>query len=148
MPRFPLKKRVFLCFPALSRVIPHFSNILSLYIQGRDPDPIRTGVLQREDETEAQYAAFLRQDCAQFNQLMEPVLGRPADVLAYPYGRCSILSEILLAQEGFYTTVTTMPGQNTVIKGLPQTLRSMNRYDLEAMDLTGEELLDLLAGQG
>ena len=32
MPRFPLKKRVFLCFPALSRVIPHFSNILSLYI--------------------------------------------------------------------------------------------------------------------
>ena len=31
MPRFPLKKRVFLCFPALSRVIPHFSNILSLY---------------------------------------------------------------------------------------------------------------------
>lgn len=117
-------------------------------VQGRDPDPIRTGVLQREDETEAQYAAFLRQDCAQFNQLMEPVLGRPADVLAYPYGRCSVLSEILLAQEGFYTTVTTMPGGNTVIKGLPQTLRSMNRYDLETMDLTGEELLDLLAGQG
>ena len=54
----------------------------------------------------------------------------------------------MLAQEGFYTTVTTMPGGNTVIKGLPQTLRSMNRYDLETMDLTGEELLDLLAGQG
>jgi len=36
MPRFPLKKRVFLCFPALSRVIPHFSNILSLYINCSD----------------------------------------------------------------------------------------------------------------
>lgn len=116
-------------------------------VQGRDPDPIRTGVLQREDETEAEYAAFLHRDCGQFNQLMEPVLGRPADILAYPYGRCSVLSEILLAREGFYTTVTTRPGQNTVIKGLPQTLRSMNRYDLEAMDLTGGELLALLEGK-
>ena len=116
-------------------------------VKGRDPDPIRHGVLQREDETEAEYVAFLRNDCAQFNEVMEPVLGRKADILAYPYGQCSPLSEILIAREGVYATVTTLPGVNTLVKGLPQTLRAMNRYDIEAMDLTGEGLLDLLAGR-
>lgn len=114
-------------------------------VKGRDPDPIRHGVLQREDESEADYAAFLQGDCARFNEVMEPVLGRKADILAYPYGQCSPLSEILLAREGIYATVTTVPGVNTLVKGLPQTLRAMDRYDIEAMDLTGEELLDLLA---
>lgn len=115
-------------------------------VKGRDPDPIRHGVLQREDETEAEYVSFLQNDCARFNEVMEPFLGRKADILAYPYGQCSPLSEILIARAGVYATVTTIPGVNTLVKGLPQTLRAMNRYDIEAMDLTGEELLDLLAG--
>ena len=54
---------------------------------------------------------------------VEPALGRQVDILAYPYGQCSPLSEILLAREGFYATVTTIPGVNTLVKGLPQTLR-------------------------
>ena len=116
-------------------------------VKDRDPDPIRHGVLQREDETEAEYVAFLQNDCARFNEVMEPFLGRKADILAYPYGQCSPLSEILIAREGVYATVTTIPGVNTLVKGLPQTLRAMNRYDIEAMDLTGEELLDMLAEQ-
>ena len=114
-------------------------------VNGRDPDPIRHGVLQREDETEEAYVAFLQGDCARYNEVMEPALGRKADILAYPYGQCSPLSEILIAREGVYATVTTIPGINTLVKGLPQTLRAMNRYDVEAMDLTGEELLELLA---
>lgn len=115
-------------------------------VKGRDPEPIRHGVLQKEGESEADYAAFLQADCARFNEVMEPVLGRSADILAYPYGQCSPLSEILLAREGIYATVTTIPGMNTLVKGLPQTLRAMDRYDIEAMDLSGEELLELLAG--
>lgn len=116
-------------------------------VEGRDPAPIRHGVLQREDESEADYVAFLQEDCARFNQVMEPVLGRKADILAYPYGQCSPLSEILLAREGIYATVTTIPGGNTLVKGLPQTLRAMNRYDVEYFNPTGEELLALLAGK-
>lgn len=115
-------------------------------VKGRDPEPIRHGVLQKEGESEADYAAFLQRDCARFNEVMEPALGRRADILAYPYGQCSPLSEILLAREGVYATVTTTPGMNTLVKGLPQTLRAMDRYDMEAMGLTGEELLELLAG--
>lgn len=113
-------------------------------VRDRDPDPIRHGVLQREDESEADYVAFLRRDCAQINQLLEPLLGRRADVLAYPYGQCSTLSEIVMAQEGMYVTLTTLPGGNTVVKGIPQTLRAMNRYDMEEFRLTGAELVELL----
>lgn len=104
----------------------------------------RQGVLRREGESEKDYAAFLRESCARSREAMEPVLGHKVEVLAYPGGQCSPLSEILLAQEGFYATVTTAPGVNTLVKGLPQTLRAMDRYDMEAMDLTGEELLELL----
>ena len=117
-------------------------------VKGRDPDPIRHGVLQREDESEEDYVAFLQGDCARFRETVEPALGHQVDILAYPYGQCSPLSEILLAREGFYATVTTIPGVNTLVKGLPQTLRAMNRYDVEAMDLTGEELLELLEKGG
>ncbi len=113
-------------------------------VEGRDPDPIRHGVLQREGESEKDYIAFLQGDCARFQEVVEPALGRKVDILAYPYGQCSPLSEILLAREGFYATVTTIPGVNTLVKGLPQTLRAMDRFDIEAMDLTGEELLELL----
>ena len=117
-------------------------------VKGRDPDPIREGILQREDESEAEYVDFLRGDLARYNELMEPFLGRKTDILAYPYGRCSTLSEILLAREGIYATVTTMPGKNTLVKGLPQTLRAMNRYDVEAMELDAAQLLALLEGEG
>lgn len=117
-------------------------------VKGRDPDPIRHGVLQREDETEKDYVAFLQGDCARFREVVEPALGRQVDILAYPYGQCSPLSEILLAREGFYATVTTIPGVNTLVKGLPQTLRAMNRYDVEALNLTGEGLLELLERGG
>lgn len=113
-------------------------------VEGRDPSPIRHGVLQKEDEIEKDYVSFLQEDCARFREVVEPALGHRVDILAYPYGQCSPLSEILLAREGFYATVTTIPGVNTLVKGLPQTLRSMNRYDIEALDLTGEELLELL----
>lgn len=115
-------------------------------VKGRDPDPIRHGVLQREDESEEEYVEFLQEDFERFNEVMEPALGHKVDVLAYPYGQCSPLSEILAAREGIYATVTTIPGVNTLVKGLPQTLRAMNRYDIEAMELTGEALLDLLSG--
>lgn len=109
-----------------------------------DPSSGRQGLLQREGESEQDYAAFLRESCARSREAMEPALGHKVEVLAYPGGQRSLLSEILLAREGFYATVTTTPGVNTLVKGLPQTLRAMDRYDMEAMDLTGEELLTLL----
>lgn len=112
-------------------------------VEGRDPAPIREGILQREDETEEAYMAFLREDCRKFNDLMEPVLGGPAEVLAYPYGFYSTLSKIVLQEQGIYATVTTHTGSNTIIKGMPQSLLDLNRFTVD-QTVTGEKLLQML----
>ncbi len=115
-------------------------------VEGRDPEPIRQGILQREDETEAEYIEFLLEDCRKENEVFAPALGRELDVFAYPNGAHSILNEILLRKAGFYATVTTQPGTNTIIKGLPQCLMLMDRYTINE-SVTGESLLSLLAGE-
>lgn len=115
-------------------------------VQGRDPDPVRRGILQRDDETEEEYVRFLREDCRQVNELLGPVLGKDVDILAYPYGLHSTLSQMILREAGIYATVTTWPGMNTIIKGMPQSLQNLNRYNIDE-SITGEGLLALLEGE-
>lgn len=112
-------------------------------VEGRDPDPIRQCILRREDETEEAYAAFLREDCRRQNELLRPILGGDVDILAYPYGAHETLSEILLQEAGIYATVTISPGINTIVKGIPQSLLCMNRFNIDE-SMTGEGLLALL----
>lgn len=112
-------------------------------VEGRDPEPIRRGILRREDETEEEYMDFLRQDIQRENELLRPILGKDVDLLAYPYGLHDTLSEMLLQEAGVYATVTTFPGENVIIKGLPQSLLSMSRYDIGPA-VTGEGLIAML----
>lgn len=129
---------------AASGVISFGSHGYDLHeVEGRDPAPIRQGLLQREDESEEEYAAFLREDCRKFNALMEPVLGGPAEVLAYPYGLYSTLGKIVLREMGICATVTTQPGTNTIIKGIPQSLFDLKRYNVDGA-VTAEKLLEAL----
>ena len=112
-------------------------------VAGRDPEPIRQGVLQKADETEEEYIAFLREDYETSNALLMEGIGTPVEVVAYPYGYSSELSEAIFAEMGVYATVTTHPGTNTLIKGLPQCLRQMNRYGITE-NVTVEQLLELV----
>lgn len=112
-------------------------------VEGRDADPVRRGILRREDESEEDYVSFLKNDCQRFNALMEPVLGGPAEVMAYPYGLHSELSSIVLHEMGFSVTLTTDPGTNTIIKGLPQSLLDMNRYSVDGT-VTAQQLLEMI----
>lgn len=114
-------------------------------VEGRDPDPVRKGILRRADETEEEYIAFLRDDIRRESELLYPILGKDVDILAFPYGLHDTLSEMLLNEAGIYATVTTWPGENTIVKGIPQSLLSMNRYNITE-DLTGEDLLALVEG--
>ena len=114
-------------------------------VEGRDPDPIRRGILRRADETEEEYIAFLQEDIRRENELLHPILGKDADILAFPYGVHDTLSEMLLHDAGIYATVTTWPGENTIVKGIPQSLLCMNRYDITE-EVSGEGLLDLIDG--
>lgn len=114
-------------------------------VEGRDKDPIRQGILRRADETEEEYAAFLREDCRRQNELLYPILGGDVDILAFPYGLHDTLSEILLREAGVYATVTINPGMNTIVKGIPQSLLCMDRCNMDE-SVTGEGLLALIEG--
>lgn len=110
-------------------------------VQGRDPEPIRVGILPREDESEWDYAAFLQEDC----QAMTDLLGKTPGVLAYPYGYASDLSEVVLHEMGIYATVTIEEKINTIVKGLPQSLRQMGRFYMTEA-ISAPELLSMLSG--
>lgn len=110
-------------------------------VQGRDPEPIRVGILPREDESEWDYAAFLQEDC----QAMTDLLGTTPGVLAYPYGYASELSEVVLHEMGIYATVTIEEKINTIVKGLPQSLRQMGRFYMTEA-ISAPELLSMLSG--
>ncbi len=108
-------------------------------VAGRDPEPLRVGILQKEGESEEDYLAFLQQD----QQTMEGLLGDSAKILAYPFGACSELSEVALAQMGVYMTFTTEARINTLVKGLPQSLRQLGRFRVTE-EQSGEDLLAMI----
>ena len=108
-------------------------------VAGRDPEPIRQGVLQLEGESDWEYADFLKEDCRK----MEQLLGKQPGILAYPYGRCSELSENVLREMGIWATVTIEGKTNTLVRGLPQSLRQMGRYYMSE-SITGQALVDML----
>lgn len=108
-------------------------------VHGRDPEPIRSGALQKEGESEVAYIEMLREDCRSMTEL----LGYAPEVLAYPYGSCSDLSETILSEMGVDVTLTIVPKTNTLIKGMSQSLRQLGRYYMKE-ELTASDLLGLL----
>lgn len=109
-------------------------------VEGRDDEPIREGALPLESETETEYALFMKEDCAK----MRGLLGMDLSVFAYPYGKCSELTEVVLRNEGFISTLTIEPKMNTVIKGMPQSLLQMGRFSITD-DMTGADVLECIA---
>ena len=112
-------------------------------VRGLDPEPVRRGALQRENESREEYIRFLEDDCERMKKLFLAAYGRQPEVLAYPYGLYSEISEQVISEHGVYATVTTRSGSNVITKGLPQSLRAMNRYTVRG-EMTAAELLSLL----
>ena len=104
----------------------------------------RRTMRQRDNVTDVyKRQAFLREDYETSNAMLMEGIGAPVEVIAYPYGYSSELSEAIFAEMGVYATVTTQPGTNTIIKGLPQCLRQMDRYGITE-NVTVEQLLELV----
>ena len=64
-------------------------------------------------------------------------------MLAYPAGQYSTLAQVTLQELGVHVTLSTNPGVNTVVKGLPQTLYAMLRFGITD-NITPEALLTLI----
>ena len=64
-------------------------------------------------------------------------------VFTYPYGKYTEISEIVLNDMGVTVTVTTNPGMAEVVRGLPQSMRVLDRFAMTE-DVTAQQMLDML----
>ncbi len=106
---------------------------------GLEEGPVRQGILPLEGETEEDYIRYLRQDC----QKMEELLGYTPGILAYPGGNATELSEVILSEMGIWCTLTIVEKTNTIIQGMPQSLRQLGRYYMKE-SITASDLIRLL----
>lgn len=104
---------------------------------------VRENILQLPGESEESYVQALTEDFTRSRALLEEATGRPVDVLAYPAGQYSTLTQVTLQSLGVHVTLSTNPGVNTVVKGLPQTLYAMLRFGITE-DISPEALLDMI----
>ena len=104
---------------------------------------VRENILQLSSESEEAYVQALTEDFTRSRALLEDATGRPVDVLAYPAGQYSTLAQVTLQSLGVHVTLSTNPGINTVVKGLPQTLYAMLRFGITE-EVTPEALLDMI----
>lgn len=104
---------------------------------------VRENILPLPGESEEAYVQALTEDFTRSRALLEDATGRPVDVLAYPAGQYSTLAQVTLQSLGVHVTLSTNPGVNTVVKGLPQTLYAMLRFGITE-DVTPEALLNMI----
>ena len=104
---------------------------------------VRENILQLPGESEEAYVEALTADFTRSRTQLEAAAGRPVDVLAYPAGQYSTLAQVTLQNLGVHVTLSTNPGINTVVKGLPQTLTAMLRFGVTE-DLSPEALLEMI----
>lgn len=92
-------------------------------------------------ESEEEYIAAFRSDFERSRKEIEEKTGARVIAYAYPNGWYTTLSEVLLSEMGVKITLTVEEGMNTVIRGLPQSLRTMKRYQVNN-DISGSELVE------
>jgi hypothetical protein len=88
----------------------------------------RENILKFNNETEEEYISTLTNDYNKINTDFNNELNKNIKVVAFPNGKTEKLTDVVLSRIGVRATVTTIEGDNTIIKGLPQSLYRLNRY--------------------
>jgi peptidoglycan/xylan/chitin deacetylase (PgdA/CDA1 family)/RNase H-fold protein (predicted Holliday junction resolvase) len=88
----------------------------------------RENILKFNNETEEEYISALTNDYNKINADFNNELNKNIKVVAFPNGKTEKLTDVVLSRIGVKATVTTIEGDNTIIKGLPQSLYRLNRY--------------------
>lgn len=113
-------------------------------VEALDGEGCRRGVLRMGGEGEAGYIETLTSDYLRARTLIQSALEVPCNVFTYPYGLHDTLSEVVLHSLGAEVTVTTEPGVNVIIKGIPQSLYLLKRIGVDG-GVTSGELLQTLS---
>jgi len=107
-----------------------------------DGEACRKGVMMLEGESEAEYVTALTEDINKASERIEKVLGKAPVVFTYPHGKYTALSEVIVHSLGMKVTVTTDPGVSEIVKGIPQSLYLLKRFNI-TNDLSAETLIGL-----
>lgn len=104
----------------------------------------RVSVLKLEGETEEDYIRLLREDYKKSAAITKEITGKDNFALAYPHGRWDILSQVILNEMGVKITFDTESGSNTLIKGMPQSLYGLNRYNMHE-GISAKQMIELIS---
>ncbi len=106
----------------------------------------RESVLRFEGEDEGAYIAALTADYLKSKEEIEAATGQTVASLAYPRGAYDLLSQAILTGLGVEATFSTETGNATIVKGLPQSLIAMKRWNVNE-GVSAAALLEMIAGQ-
>ena len=104
---------------------------------------MRDGMMPKGNEEEAAYIAAITEDFRLSQDQLEGGVGNEVFVITYPHGKFTELTDIVLMENGADISVTVEHGINEIIKGLPQSLRALRRFNMT--DATsGKDLITML----
>lgn len=106
-------------------------------------DKVRESAVELKNETEGEFIKALTDDYNKMEQIFEEKMNKKITALAYPHGEYSTLSSVVLKSLGVKATFGTVAKSNTIIKGLPQSLIGLNRYNI-CEEVSTENLLSFI----
>lgn len=109
-----------------------------------DPISFRKGVLQRDDEGDADYARAFKEDYEKSKKVIENLCGQESVVFSYPYGLFNQKTEAWLSESGIKITLTIEEKtKNKVEIGNMESLKLLGRYSI-GETYSAEKLLEKL----
>ncbi len=91
---------------------------------------IRTNSMPLENESEKDFIKAFNNDFDKENEIIKKITKHDIEAYAYPGGFYSDLTAVLLSEKGVKMTFLTTVKVNTIIKGLPQSLLGLSRYNM------------------
>lgn len=111
-----------------------------------DDPSVRSGVLQMEGESNGDYAKAIHSDIGGMADSIEQHLGNTVNIFTYPFGFYSHLSEQILKDMGYRSTLSTKSGINQITKGDPDSLFALKRIN-GGPEVPSETLVARLQGK-
>lgn len=109
-----------------------------------DVEQARENILSFENETEEEYRKVLEEDCKNIKDIIEQ-LGDELIAVAYPSGKYEELTNTILKENDVKVTLTIEKANNMLVKGAPQSLYCLNRFNMYET-LTADEMIKLIEG--
>ncbi len=92
-------------------------------------DKIRTTAVKLENESDEEYEKALREDFEKISELFE-ILQKDIEIVAYPYGKYTELSNQVLKEFGVKLTLSTIAGTNKIERNNSECLYNLKRYTI------------------